>query len=63
MTEPAGKQKMVILSGGYAGAMCAGRLAGMVGDRVSDGMVLGRERRSPGRPRTPAYREEIRHAA
>ncbi|WP_162641502.1 hypothetical protein [Streptosporangium sp. 'caverna'] len=63
MTEPAGKQKMLILSGGHTG-----RLAGMVGDRVSDGTVLGRERRSPGshrrsRPRTPAYREEIRHAA
>ena len=59
---------MVILSVGYAGAMCAGRLAGMVGDRVSDGMVLGWERRSAGghrrsRSRVPAYREEIRHAA
>jgi hypothetical protein len=68
MTEPAGKQKTVILSGGYAGAMCAGRLAGMAGDRVSAGVVLGWERRRAGshrrsRPRVPAYREEIRHAA
>jgi NADH dehydrogenase FAD-containing subunit len=39
MKEPVRKQKIVILGGGYAGVMCANRLAGTVGDQVSITLV------------------------
>ncbi|AWS44010.1 hypothetical protein [Streptosporangium sp. 'caverna'] len=64
------RQRTVILGGGHAGVMCADRLAGTVGDRVSVTLLspikdfAERLRPHESRPRTGAapYPQESRHA-